>query len=143
MSRAQKGIGNNTRGAKDQLLVDRAITQDCRTRHTNLCTAWTDYKKAYESMLHTWILECLKLYNLNRTLREFIQNSMKLVTLEANSKPIARIITKSGYGCQLRSGTTISHLLYMDDIKLYAKNERDTDCLIHSLSLTFYRLFLH
>ncbi|TWW59899.1 hypothetical protein D4764_06G0014290 [Takifugu flavidus] len=160
MSRAQKGIGNNTRGAKHQLLVHRAFAQDCRTRHTNLCTAWIDYKKAYDSMPHTWILECLKLYNINRTLREFIQNSMKLwnTTLEANSKPIARvsircgiyqgdalspllfciglnplsqIITKSGYGYQFRSGTTVSHLLYMDDIKLYAENERDIDSLIH------------
>ncbi|TWW74438.1 hypothetical protein D4764_14G0004410 [Takifugu flavidus] len=35
--------------------------------------------------------------------------------------PLSQIITKSGYGYQFRSGTTVSHLLYMDDIKLYAK----------------------
>lgn len=29
------------------------------------------------------------------------------------------------------SGVTISHLLYMDDIKRYAKKERDVDSLIH------------
>ncbi|TWW78234.1 hypothetical protein D4764_11G0003550 [Takifugu flavidus] len=152
MSRAQKGIGNNTRGVKHQLLVDRAIAQDYRKRHTDLCTAWIDYKKAYDSMPHTWILECLKLYNTNMTLREFIQNS-KLwnTTLEANSKPIARRILERmtphvttllydglnplsqiiTYRYQFRSGTTVSHLLYMDDIKLYAKNERDIDSLIH------------
>ena len=160
MSSAQKGIGNNTRGAKHQLLVDRAIAQDCKTRSTNLCTAWIDYKKAYDMMPHTWILECLDLYKINRTLTAFIKNSMGLwkTTLEANSQPIAdvsikcgiyqgdalspllfciglnplsQIITKSGFGYRFRSGTTISHLLYMDDIKLYAKNERDIDSLIH------------
>ncbi|KAI3352301.1 hypothetical protein L3Q82_005275 [Scortum barcoo] len=75
----------------------------------------------------------------------FIQNSMGLwkTTLEANFKPIAQvsikcniyqadalspllfciglnplsqIITKTGYGYQLLNRTTISHLLYMDDI---------------------------
>lgn len=161
MSAAQKGIGKNTRGAKHQLLVDRTVARDCRTRKTNLCTAWIDYKKAYDSMPHTWITECLKLYNINRTLRAFIANSMRLwkTTLEAKGKPLAhvsikcgiyqgdslspllfciglnplsQIIDRTGYGYRLRNGATISHLLYMDDIKLYAKSERDIDSLIHT-----------
>ena len=86
MSEAQKGIGSNTRGAKHQLLVDRTVTRDCKKRQTNLCTAWIDYKKAYNSMLHTWILECLELYTINRNPGTFIQNSMGMwkTTLEAN-----------------------------------------------------------
>ena len=161
MSRPQKGIGKNTRGAKHQLLVDRTVARDCRMRNTNLSTAWIDYKKAYDSMPHTWIIECLEMYNINRTLRAFIGNSMRLwkTTLEANGKPLAKvsikcgiyqgdalspllfciglnplsqIINKTGYGYRLRNGATISHLLYMDDIKLYAKNERDIDSLIHT-----------
>ncbi|TKS65715.1 R2DM Retrovirus-related Pol polyprotein from type II retrotransposable element [Collichthys lucidus] len=161
MSKAPKGIGSNTRGVKHQLLVDGTVARDCKRRQTNLCTAWIDYKKAYDSMLHTWILECLELYKINRNLRTFIQNSMEMwkTTLEANSKPIAQvnircgiyqgdalspllfciglnplsqIITKSRYAYQFRSGATISHLLYMDDIKLYARNEREIDSLIHT-----------
>uniref|UniRef100_A0A3B3HW39 Reverse transcriptase domain-containing protein n=1 Tax=Oryzias latipes TaxID=8090 RepID=A0A3B3HW39_ORYLA len=161
MSDTQKGIGRDSRGAKHQLLVDRTVAQDCKSRHTNLCTAWIDYKKAYDSMPHTWITECLELYNINRTLRAFIGNSMKLwkTTLEANGKPLAQvsikcgiyqgdalspllfciglnplsqIINKTGYGYRLRNGANISHLLYMDDIKLYAKSERDIDSLIHT-----------
>ena len=75
MSGAQKGIVSNTRGARHQLLVDRAVSQDCKTRQTNLCTAWIGYKKACDSMLHTWIVENLEMYNINRTLRDFIKNS--------------------------------------------------------------------
>ena len=88
MSTAQKGIGRDTRGAKHQLLVDRTVAQDCRLRHTNLCTAWIDYQKAYDSMPHTWIIECLKLYNINRALRDFVANSMGMwkTTLEANGR---------------------------------------------------------
>uniref|UniRef100_A0A8C4WGB1 Reverse transcriptase domain-containing protein n=1 Tax=Gopherus evgoodei TaxID=1825980 RepID=A0A8C4WGB1_9SAUR len=160
MSTAQKGLGNNTRGSKHQLLIDRAVTQDSRSRQTNLSTAWIDYRKAYDSMPHMWICECLLLYKVNRILRTFLKNSVGLwkTTLEINSRqlaqvaikcgiyqgdalspllfciglnPLSQIITRTGYGYGFRNGTTISHLLYMDDIKLYAKNERDIDSLIH------------
>uniref|UniRef100_A0A3B3H910 Uncharacterized protein n=1 Tax=Oryzias latipes TaxID=8090 RepID=A0A3B3H910_ORYLA len=49
-------------------------------------------------MRHTWITECLELYNINRTLRAFIGNSMKLwkTTLEANRKPLAQVSIKCG-----------------------------------------------
>ena len=45
---------------------------------------WIDYKKAYDSVPHTWILECLKMYKINTTLTAFIWNSVKLwkTTLE-------------------------------------------------------------
>ncbi len=41
--------------------------------------------------------------------------------------PRSQIISKSGYGYRFQSGVTISHLLYMGDIKLYAWNEGDID----------------
>lgn len=58
MSGGQNGSSKNTRGVKHRLLLDKAG----KTRLTNLWTAWIDYKKAYNSMPHTWILECLKVY---------------------------------------------------------------------------------
>ncbi|KAI3353666.1 hypothetical protein L3Q82_004919 [Scortum barcoo] len=55
VSGAQKGISKDTRDTKHQLLVDRAVARDCKA---NLCT---DYKEAYDSVPHTWILEnCTK-----------------------------------------------------------------------------------
>lgn len=45
--------------------------------------------------------------------------------------PLSQIITRTRYGYMFRSGTTISHLLYLDDIKLYAKNVQNIDLLIH------------
>ena len=32
-----------------------------------------------------------------------------------------------------KNGEKIGHLLYMDDLKFYAKNEKDLDCLIQSV----------
>lgn len=75
ISRAKKGVSSNTRGAKNQLLVDKSVTGACKTRQTNLCRAWIDHKKTYGLMSHmdTGMLEQ---YNINRTLTAFIQNSM-------------------------------------------------------------------
>ena len=41
----QKGCRKESRGTKDQLLVDKAILKNCRTRLTNLSMAWIDYRE--------------------------------------------------------------------------------------------------
>ena len=58
-------------------------------------------------------------------------DALSLLLFCIGLNPLSQIITKSGYGYKLKSGATVRHLLYMDDIKLYAKNERDIDSLIH------------
>jgi hypothetical protein len=160
MHDAQKGIGGGSRGSKHQLLIDQTVAKDSRSRHTNLAMAWIDYKKAYDSVPHSWILESLRLHKIDPRLVAFIQQSMAhwRTTLYANTKyiadvnikcgiyqgdalspllfcialnPLSTMLEQSGYGYKFKSGTTINHLLYMDDIKLYAKNERDIDSLIH------------
>ncbi|KAI3369444.1 hypothetical protein L3Q82_007484 [Scortum barcoo] len=63
-----------------------------------------------------------------------LDSAVKLLSAGLESpnclNPLRQIITKTGYGYQLRNGAIISHLLYMNDIKLYAKSERDIDSLI-------------
>ena len=45
--------------------------------------------------------------------------------------PPSQIITKGCLRYWLRKGATISSVFDMDDMKLYAKSERDIDLLIH------------
>ena len=45
--------------------------------------------------------------------------------------PLSALLNKSASGYRFKGGTTINHLLYMDDIKLYARNEQNIDSLIH------------
>ena len=130
---------------KDQLLIDQSVAKDAWSRRKNLTMVWIDYKKAYDSASHLWILECLGLYKIDPRLVTFIRQSMLHwgTTLTANSKsiadvtikcgiyqgdalcmalnPLSALLDKSTYGYRFKSGTTINHLLYMDDIKLYAK----------------------
>ena len=72
----QKGCRKKSRGAKDQLLIDRMILCDCRKRHANLGMAWIDYKKAYDMVLHSWILESLELVQVSDNFLKFVKRSM-------------------------------------------------------------------
>ena len=63
-------------GTKDQLLIDKAILRDSRNRHTNLGMAWIDYKKAYDMVPHSWILESLELVQVSDNILKFVKRSM-------------------------------------------------------------------
>ena len=73
----QKGYRRNSRGTKDQLLIDKMLLNDCKRRHTNLGRAWIDYKKAYDMIRHPWILESRGLVQVSENIVEFIRKSMK------------------------------------------------------------------
>ena len=50
----QKDFRKNSRGTKDQLLIDKTILKDYRKRRTNLAMAWIDYQKtAYDCVPHS------------------------------------------------------------------------------------------
>lgn len=54
----QKGCRRKSRGTKYQLIIDKMVIKDCKGREANLAIAWIDYKKAYDMLPHTWIMEC-------------------------------------------------------------------------------------
>ena len=51
----QKGCRRNSRGTKDQLLIDNAVMKNCRRRKVGLNMVWIDYRKAYDMVPHSWI----------------------------------------------------------------------------------------
>ncbi len=73
----QKGCGKGSYGCKDQLLINKAILQDVKSRKKNLSAAWIDYKKASDSMPHSWIEKTLKIYRVCPTTIKFITESTK------------------------------------------------------------------
>ena len=38
--------------------------------------AWVDYKKAFDSVPHSWILRCLELYKINKEIRTFLKDQL-------------------------------------------------------------------
>jgi len=43
MPKEKKGCCRGSKGCKDQLLISKAILQECKRRKKNLCMAWIDY----------------------------------------------------------------------------------------------------
>ena len=73
----QKGNSCNTFGTIDQLLINKMIQEDARTKKKNLSTAWIDYKKAFDSVPHDWIVETLKIHKFDEITTNFIETTMK------------------------------------------------------------------
>ena len=118
--------------------------------------AWIDYKKAYDMLPQSWILHCLKMYKISHEVMNFIEQTMKtwrvkltpggrsiaetkiqrgifrgdapwpLLFIKARM-PLNHISRKCTTGYKLsRSQEKINHQMYMDEIKLFAKNEKRT-----------------
>ena len=77
----QKGCRRQSRGTKDQLILDKMVIKNCKKRMTNLNVAWIDYKKAYNMIPHTWILQYLKIFKV-ANMRNLIEKSMKTWKVE-------------------------------------------------------------
>ena len=127
--------------------------------------AWIDYKKAYDMLPQSWILHCLKMYKISHEVINFIEQTTKTwrVELTAGGRSIAEtkiqrgifqgdalspllfIIAMMSLNHILRNCTAgyklsrlqkkINHLMYMDDIKLFAKNEKELETLIHAVRI--------
>ncbi|XP_045770460.1 uncharacterized protein LOC123870988 [Maniola jurtina] len=168
LAQVQNGCKARARGTKELLLIDTAICQQVRRNRKNLVAAWIDYKKAYDSVPHTWLMEIMRLYKVDATLCSFLDSCMsqwmtvlrqpggdeffesaepiriKRGIFQGDSlsplwfclalNPLSTLLKDSGLGYRLRKGgEVISHLLYMDDLKLYASKRTD---LVKLLKIT-------
>ena len=159
----QKGCRRKSRGTKDQLLIDKAVLKDCRKRRTNLAMAWIDYRKAYDFVPHSWIIECLDMLGIAENIRKFLESSMKnwKLRLASNGLDLCEIDVNRGIFqgdslsplifviCMIplsfllrkvkasyewgRKEFTLNHLLFMDDLKLFGKSDEQIDSLVQTV----------
>ena len=148
-----KGCCKGSGGSAELLYIDKHILNEGKTRRKNLAMARIDYKKAYDMLPQSWILHCLKMYKISHEVINFIEQTMKTwrVELTAGGRSIAKtkiqrgifhgdalsnllfiiammplnhILRKCAAGYKLsRLQEKINRLMYMDDIKFFAKNE--------------------
>jgi len=72
----QKGCKRGSYGCKDQLLINKMILEDSKNKRKNLSTAWIDYRKAFDSLPHTWILKAMEIYKISPIVINFMKTSM-------------------------------------------------------------------
>ena len=61
-------------GTVEQLLINKIILKEVRSMPRNLVTVWLDYRKAFYSVPHSWLLHALKLGKLQNRLLTAIKN---------------------------------------------------------------------
>ena len=149
----QKGCRKHSRGTKDQLLIDKEVLRDAKMKKRCLAMAWIDYRKAYDMLPHSWILESLSLIKVAKNIEGLLRGSMKSwkTVLTANGEELGEVSIKRGIfqGDSLspllfivamipltlllrresmgykfgQEGRKMNHLLFMDDLKLYGRDK--------------------
>ena len=77
LSEEQKGCRRRSRGTKDQLLVDNGVIKNSKRRRTNLNMAWIGFRKAYDMVPHSWMIESLKLVVAAKNTVNLLKETMK------------------------------------------------------------------
>ncbi|KAG6456631.1 uncharacterized protein LOC119190438 [Manduca sexta] len=72
----QRGCRRRVRGCKDHLMINKSILEDAHKCQKNLSMAWIDYRKAFDSMSHDWLLRILDLYKCPPIIRSFLEMVM-------------------------------------------------------------------
>lgn len=158
----QKGCRKGARGTHDLLFIDKMVLKEARNRKKNLSMAWVDYKKAYDMVPHSWILECLNLFGIADNVKQLIQTTMKSWRTELSACgellgevkinrgifqgdtlspllfvisliPMTLVLRDINIGYYLYGGQKINQLLFMDDLKLFAKDENGLDSLVQTV----------
>ena len=146
-----------SRGTAELLYIDQHILNENKNRRKNLAMAWIDNKKANDMVLQSWIIKYFKMYKISDEVINFIEKTMKTWRVElttggrnlAETKiqrgifqgdglspllfimammPLNHILRKCTAGYKLsRSQEKFNHLMYKDDIKLFAKYEKELE----------------
>ena len=159
----QKGCRKGSSGTNDLLYIDRAVNKEVKSRNKNLAMAWIDYKKAYDMVPHSWIIECLDLFGVAENINSLSVNSMKkwkVMLCSGNSElgeveikrgifqgdslsllvfvlaliTLSLILSKAKAAYKFsESKEKINHLLFMNDLKLYTQSEKGLDSLVQTV----------
>ena len=98
----QAGAKKGMWGCTDQLLINRVVTNEVTKGRRNVNMIWLDYRKAYDSVPHAWIIEGLKLAkvpdNIIGAIQHLIrkwQTELNIPTVNGNIR-IGEILYKKG-----------------------------------------------
>lgn len=78
MTEEQKGCRKNTQGCKDQVIIDAVIVGQASRNKRNLGMAYIDYKKAYDSVPHSYLIKVLELYKVDDGIIRLMQHAMRM-----------------------------------------------------------------
>ena len=159
LSDNQLGTVRQVQGAKEQALINIAINKE----HNNkLKTSWVDVKKAFDSVNHDYLIQCIQKLNFPEWIQKFLTSLLSKweISLRNNNKeilhkkiergilqgdslspllfvlcldPLSRrlnaLYPKVNIEIEELSYST-NHLLFIDDLKLFSRNEEGAISLL-------------
>ena len=81
----QKGCRKGSRDTEDQLLTDKIVLKQVKRFRKNVTMAYIDYRKAYDMVPHSWILEMMEVTGVSKNVESFIRRSMSIWCTVLNS----------------------------------------------------------
>ena len=148
--------------------MNSRIWHQVKSKNRSLSIAWLDYRKAYDFVLHNWILCCLEIFQFHPAILRYIGHLLALwnTTLflrMPNCDPVnlATVSIRCGIfqgdtltpllfclslyplsmlldsmdGYQVMGGRQMNHMLYMDDLKLFAKSDVQLERLLRTVHM--------
>ena len=141
----QRGCRKNSRGTKNQLLIDKQVLKHCKKHQRNLAMGWIDYKKAYDMVPHRWLIEAMKMVGIADNIVNLFENSKETWRTEliaCNESlgevdirrgifqgdsfspllfvvvliPLSIILNETDFGYVASRNQKLNHLLFMDDL---------------------------
>lgn len=120
--------------------------KQAKARNRNIHTMYVDYKKAFNYVPHSWQIFMLEHYRIHPILVSFISTAMLQWETRPERRgifqshafsplwfclalnPLSKLLNNTNIGFKLNHNSsfhTLLHLLYMDDIKIYATNNTE------------------
>ena len=111
----QAGAKKGSWGCMDRLLINRVVTDEVRKGQKNLSMIWLDYKKAYDSVPHSWILEVLHLAKIPEQIISAIEHLIGRWKTELNIPTVDGNITTRDitYNKGVLQGDFLSVILFI------------------------------
>ena len=63
------------KGTHNRLYIDQYVFKDVKTKRNNVAMVWINYKKAYDIVLQTWIIEYLKISKISDKIIDLIMEN--------------------------------------------------------------------
>ena len=133
------------------------VLMSSKRRKTNLSMAWIDYKKSFDMIPHSLLIEWLEIYGAEENNIRYLKNAMpnwKTIPTSSGTSlaevnirtgilqgdsllpllfivtiiPMTRGLKRMDVGYPLKKGGSgINHLMFMDDIKLFGRGTKEID----------------